>query len=112
MAGAAVVLALLTVLVGTLVLADLGSGSGGGRWIAGHVASALAGAVILSAGAFVGSRALDGVSVAVLVLAVGCGIVLYRSTRGRTAVSTGILVVHGAAAGLTIAATVLAALRV
>jgi hypothetical protein len=112
MGVAAVVFVLVTVLVGTVVLADLGAGAGGGRLIGGHVALALAGALVLCAGAFAGSVPIEWGSLALLVAAVAAGVALYRRTRPAAGVSTGVLIAHGAGAGLTVVFLLLAVLRV
>jgi len=109
---AAVVLVLITVLAGTLVLADLAPGAGAGRLVGTHVGAALGGALLLCAGAFAGSAALEWVSAGALVAAGAAGLAVYRRTRGIAGVSNAALLAHGTAAGLTVAFTVLAALRV
>jgi hypothetical protein len=119
MGVAAVIFALLTVLVGTTVLADF-SGPSMPRslrpMVSSHVAVALAGAGALAVAVVGSSSSVAWVSLAVLVLAASLGGALYkRSARldpGTTRVSRRLLVVHGGAAALTGLFALLAAGRV
>jgi hypothetical protein len=110
MGAAAAGFVFLTVLIGALLLADLAP-EGSVRWlVSGHVVLALIAAIVVCVAGFGGSGAV-GVGALVLLLgAVGLGITVYRRSAGSS-VSKGMLIVHGAAAGLTILFTVLVAVR-
>jgi hypothetical protein len=106
----AVVGVLVTVLVGALVLADLEPGTAPGRLVAGHVSIALGAAVVVCVAAFGGSAGVAWAGLIVLLAAGGVGLRLYTTTS--TGVSPGVLVAHGAVAGLTCVLVLLAALKV
>jgi len=116
---AAVIFALLTVLVGTTVLADF-SGPTMPRslrpMVGAHVAAALVGAGVLAVAVVGSSSSITWVSLAVLALAASLGVALLRRSArldpGSAPVSKRVLVVHGGAAALTGLFALLAAARV
>jgi hypothetical protein len=109
-AAAAVVGVLLTVLIGTLVLADVKPGVLPGRLVGGHVALAIGAAVVVCVAGFAGSSALVWAGLLVVLVAGAVGLRLY--TTDTAGASPGILVAHGAAAAVTALLLLLAAFRV
>jgi hypothetical protein len=100
---AAVVFIVIAVLVGTIVLADLAPGPGLRRVAGTHVTIALLAAVLVCVAAFAGGAPVAWLAVAAVAAAVSLGVVTWRrSLGGPTRVSAGLLIAHGAAAGLTL----------
>ncbi len=116
---AAVVFGLVTVLVGTTVLADF-SGPSMPRalrpMVSAHVGAALIGVGILAVAVVGSSSPIAWVSLAVLALAATLGVALFkragRPEPGTVGVSKRLLVIHGGAAALTGLFALLAAARV
>lgn len=111
MAVAAVVFAILAVLVGTMLLADLSPGPRLRRLAGGHVTAALAAAILVCVAALSGSAALAWLAAAAVAAAAALGVVTWRRAAGSGPVSPAMLAVHGAAAALTLLCAVLAAGR-
>ena len=114
--AAAISFAILTILIGTLVLADLGPGPAIRRLVSGHVLLALLGALVLAVAAFGSSAAVTATSLVILLVAVALGVLTWRRTTAdpgaaKKPVSNGMLIAHGAGAALTIVFVVLAAAR-
>jgi hypothetical protein len=124
-----VIAAMVAVLVGALVLADLAPRPPLRRMVTTHVAVALAGTVVLCVAAFGDSPAVAWVAVAVLVGAVALGLRAYRRSialgsagpsgeEGAVAgaasspVSPAVLMVHGGAATAVVLLTLMVALKV
>jgi hypothetical protein len=116
--AAAVGFALLTVLIGTLILADVSgprSAAPPRPLLVSHVVAALAATLVLGVGAATANVALSWGAVAVTAVAATFGIVALRRTLAvarstdRTRPSNGMLIVHGVAAAVTIVLAVVGA---
>jgi len=101
-------LATLTVLVGVLVLADVGPTITARKQLGGHVILALLGVGVLATGAFSADRPILAGSLVVLLVAGGLGLRMLLAPRAGPA--TGVVIVHGIAAGGTLVLVLIAAL--
>lgn len=99
----AVVSVLVAVLVGAIVLADLAPGPGLRPVAGAHVTVALVAAGLVCIAAFAGGAPVAWLAVVGIVAAGSLGLLTWRrSLGGPTPVSRGLLIAHGAAAGLTL----------
>ena len=116
---AALLAAMFTVMVGTIMLADVNAPNAAApprRLLTGHIVVALIALIVVAAAAAIASAAVAWVGGALLLLTATFGLTAFRHTlrapREAKRPGRGVLIVHGAGALLTLALAIAAAITV
>jgi len=112
MALGATLLIFVTILVGALLLTEIAAAGGSRALVATHVTLALAASALVLIAALAASTSLEGAAAIALLLAGSVGVLTWRRSLARAqakSVSRPLLVIHGAAAALSLLLITLAA---
>jgi hypothetical protein len=112
MALGATLFVFIAILVGALLLTDLAPSGGLRALVGGHVALALAASVLVFVAALSASASLEAAAAVALVVTGSIGVLTWRRSLARPGAkgaSGALLVIHGAAAALSIVLIALAA---
>jgi len=112
MALGATLLIFVTILVGALLLTEVAAAGGSRALVGTHVTLALAASALVLIAALAASTSMEAAAAAALVVAGSVGVLTWRRSVAHPqarSVSRPLLVIHGAAAALSLALITLAA---